>query len=237
MATPNNSNKFGTKWQADKALESLRLSSSHRGWNLAGSSAPLSRTRNGGRRQQVSHSSSEDESSYSYETDSDSDLSGYVSDSVMEKPPTNRVILEVASLKKAFEDNSVCPLCKSKVEIAVDSVCLASSISLSCSNQLCGYIYHGDPPAKANIRVRNFPFDNRERNTDYAINIIYVLGILSVGDGCVEAARLCGLLSLPRDTTMEKRSFPVIEERIGPAMRELSQEILLLSQIPKFYKT
>ena len=190
-------------WQANNALESLRLSSSHNGWNLAGiSTPPQSRTRNGGNgRPNLAQPPrallyDSDESSYSYETDSDSDLSEHVTVDTVEKPPTSRVLLEVTSLRKAFEANCVCPLCQSKVDFTID--------------------YHGDDPAKANIQVRNFPFDNRERNTDYAINIIYVLGLISVGDGCVEAARLCGLLSLPRDTSMEKRSFPIIEERIGP---------------------
>jgi hypothetical protein len=68
--------------------------------------------------------------------------------------------------------------------------------------------------------------DNFERSTDYAINVLYVLGFISVGDGCTEAARLLGVLGLPNDTTMESRSFTIIEERLVPLVRELLDEII-----------
>jgi hypothetical protein len=45
-------------------------------------------------------------------------------------------------------------------------------------------------------------------------------------DGCTEAGRLLGLLGLPNDTTMESRSFTIIEERIGPAIRNITNNIL-----------
>lgn len=41
-----------------------------------------------------------------------------------------------------------------------------------------------------------------------------------------EAARLLGLLGLPHDTTMESRSFTIIEERISPYKQKLTGEIL-----------
>jgi len=47
------------------------------------------------------------------------------------------------------------------------------------------------------------------------------------GDGCTEAARMLGLMGLPNDTTMDGRSFHIIEERIGPLMRQLTDEVLL----------
>jgi hypothetical protein len=47
-----------------------------------------------------------------------------------------------------------------------------------------------------------------------------------MGDGPSEGGRLLGLLGLPNDTTMESRSFGIIEERIGPAIRELCKEII-----------
>jgi hypothetical protein len=65
-----------------------------------------------------------------------------------------------------------------------------------------------------------------ERMTDYAINVLYVLGFISVGDGSTEAGRLLGLLGLPNDTTMMNRSFGIIEQRIGKFMRDICDEIL-----------
>jgi hypothetical protein len=69
--------------------------------------------------------------------------------------------------------------------------------------------------------------DNYERSTDFAINVLYVLGFISMGDAHSEAARLLGLLGLPNDTTMETRSFTIIEERVGPFVRKVCKEILI----------
>jgi hypothetical protein len=65
-----------------------------------------------------------------------------------------------------------------------------------------------------------------EKMTDYALNVLYVLGFISVGDAHTEAGRLLGLLGLPNDTTMMNRSFGIIEERLGPFIQELCSEIL-----------
>jgi hypothetical protein len=58
------------------------------------------------------------------------------------------------------------------------------------------------------------------------VNVLYVLGFMSMGDAHTEAARLLGLLGLPNDTTMESRSFAIIEQRIGPIIRSLCDEIV-----------
>jgi hypothetical protein len=75
-------------------------------------------------------------------------------------------------------------------------------------------------------KVGNQEAVHRERNTDAAINILYVLGFMSVGDGCTEAGRMLGLLGLPNQTTMESRSFTAIEERISPYIQQLTNDIL-----------
>jgi hypothetical protein len=54
----------------------------------------------------------------------------------------------------------------------------------------------------------------------------YVLGFISCGDGCTEAARVLGMLGLPNDTTMETRSFNIIEERISKHIEAVNKEIL-----------
>jgi hypothetical protein len=87
----------------------------------------------------------------------------------------------------------------------------------------CGFMHYSEPPAPVNIDSK----DNRERSTDFAINVLYVVGFLSVGDGGTEAARLLGLLGLANSTTMKTRSFTIIEERIGPAIRKVAGDKLL----------
>jgi hypothetical protein len=100
--------------------------------------------------------------------------------------------------------------------------CLASRVILSCNDANCGYVYNGF--AKETLKEKS---NERERNTNYAVNILYVLGFITCGDGGLEAARMLGLLCLPNDTTMETRSFPNIEDEIGPFIRKLTKGILL----------
>jgi hypothetical protein len=69
-------------------------------------------------------------------------------------------------------------------------------------------------------------YTNYERMTNYSVNVLYVLGLISVGDGSTEAGRMIGLLGLPSDTTMMNRSFGIIEERLGSFVRELCHEII-----------
>ena len=102
--------------------------------------------------------------------------------------------------------------------------CLASSLKVRCLNESCCHVEYQDPPAPANVNVAD---DNRERNTDYAVNVLYTLGFLVAGDGALEAGRVCGLLGLPGGTWMEGRSYPTIEDRIGPTIRSLGDEIVL----------
>jgi hypothetical protein len=105
-----------------------------------------------------------------------------------------------------------------------------------CKNARCGFkfIYYSPSPAQVDIEESN---NKRERTTDYCVNILFVLGFMSCGDGCVEAARILGLLGLPNDTTMETRSFTLIESRISPAIQEVTRAILLENLIDEVQAT
>jgi hypothetical protein len=122
------------------------------------------------------------------------------------------------------EKNCHCSKCLGPVEVSIKTVCIASRVILTCTNEDCGFVYNGAHPAPANLQNTD---DDRERTTDFAINILYVLGFLSVGDGGTEAARVLGMLSSPNNTTMETRSFPTIEERINTKMERLAEDVLL----------
>jgi len=99
-------------------------------------------------------------------------------------------------------------------------------VRLQCSNECCGFV-DTQRPAAADIPLpENSGSPLIERNTDYAINVLYVLGFLASGDGGVEAGRILGLLGLPNSTTMEKRSFTIIENRIGPVLQGLCRDML-----------
>ena len=111
-----------------------------------------------------------------------------------------------------MERNTLCKLCAGPVKVEVKTTCLASSIKLFCLDKKnCGHLDYSSGPAAADIPDAVYEDDKRERSTDYAVNVLYVLSFLASGDGGTEAAKLLGLLGLPNDTTMESRSFSIIE--------------------------
>jgi hypothetical protein len=69
-------------------------------------------------------------------------------------------------------------------------------------------------------------YNSYERMTGYAAKVLYVVGLISVGDGATEAGRLLGLMGLPNDTTMMNRSFGMIEERVGKYVQEMCAAVI-----------
>jgi hypothetical protein len=169
-----------------------------------------------------------DDGDWEEEEEEEEDVDEEVDDSsedVVLKPEATRVFMEVSALKDILQKHCVCPDCHEPLdEIAVKSLCLATTIKMTCS--YCGYIYYSDAPAKAEVGER---IDDRERSTDYAVNVLFVLSFIGCGDGCREAARFLGLLGMPNDTTMETRSFNIIEDRLAPTLQKLGEDILFES--------
>ena len=141
----------------------------------------------------------------------------------LKKPPHSRVIVEVLQLQQAFQ-HFPCPKCNQHLELKLRTVCLATNIELICNNKECSYVCDFARPSQTSIH--NDVQRKYERITDYAVNVLYILGFISVGGGHTEAGRLLGLLGLPNDTTMMNRSFGIVEDRIEPFIRQLCDEIL-----------
>lgn len=229
-------------WKPKTSREQAKLSFTEGDWQLAGSSRSISssitsRTRSSSRSVVGRTSTPSRESSNEtletpvpppaevalFNSDITTTSNSTAAPGNGPKPPNSRVILEVKQVKSAFE-SFCCPKCDNTVEFKLRTVCLASSFSIACTAEVCGWIFHSDSPAPTTMH--SACRDGLERSTNYAINVLFVLGFLSVGDGCVESARLLGLLGLPNDTTMESRSFQIIENRIGPAIRQLAEEVM-----------
>jgi hypothetical protein len=141
------------------------------------------------------------------------------------KPPNTRVLLEVGQLQKVFQKVG-CPQCGGNVALMLRTVCIATSIGIECeNNETCNWFVHPAPAAATT--VHDMHEDNYERTTDYAVNVLYILGFISMGDGPTKAGRLLlGLLGLPNDTTMVSRSFGIVEERIAPFIWDLCQDLI-----------
>jgi len=146
------------------------------------------------------------------------------------KPTPTRVILEVKGLSSLISRHlKDCPKCGSSLKMTLPNCCVATAIKLECTNEFCSFI-DIERPASADVPLlpgAGSPL--KERNTDYAINVLYVLSFMSSGDGGTEAERLLGLLGLPNSTTMNKRSFGIIQQRLAPVVESLTQKVLLLN--------
>jgi hypothetical protein len=227
----------GKRWTASLNAEHSKLSNKENDWKLPGNMVACeTRTRNGGagrpnleRRREMMELITIASSSSSSSSDGEWSFNGTDSDDSVEffKPPASRVIVDVDILTSTLQDTSRCMQCNGPVEVSLRTTCLATKIMMYCKSARCGFIYKSPPPAE----VQTERLDKRERSTDYCINILFVLGFISCGDGGVEAARVLGLMGLPNDTTMETRSFALIENRISTAIQQVTTDILLESLI------
>jgi hypothetical protein len=228
------------------AFQNSMLACKEDDWRLPGTfnNVVTTRTRHGGKgRPQLSTRKkmfNEPESSESEEEDEDEENEelieiagppegGMEDDEEEENKPTKpkptRAIFELDGLMETLESHCRCPQCCGPMMPSTKSICLASRLILTCTDSECGYVHESKAPIEATIGSSDGP--SRDRSTDYAINVLYVLGFISMGDGCTEAARLLALLGLPNAYTMESRSFTIIEERISPYVKELTEKILM----------
>jgi hypothetical protein len=220
-------------------FEEKRLGSSENDWNLVAASASLSRTRGGGNgrpnldafreRMCISEVGPEDASDVGESITTSGSSATTTGTSVASsdssarrrlKPSHSRVILEVDHIEKVFEKLG-CPKCGGPIKASVQTVCISPSIGFECMDKACSFSHEAEKPSSTSIHAdsnANSKSTSHERSTDYAINVLYVLGFISVGDGCTEAARVLGVLGLPNDTTMESRSFTIIEDRLVPLL-------------------
>ena len=126
------------------------------------------------------------------------------------------------------EEHLKCPKCDSGTAVLFPTICIvATGMRLECKNkQLCTYAALSPPSQAEHVLVDN-EGGSRTRNSDYALNVLFVLSFISSGDGGMEASRLCGLLGHPNNTTMQSRSFGNIEEQMSKAIQDLADEIVL----------
>ena len=65
-----------------------------------------------------------------------------------------------------------------------------------------------------------------DRNTDCALNILHVTGLLTSGDGCAKASRLLGLIGPPSLTTVCSSSSHNIEQTSSPEFVSTANDIV-----------
>ena len=244
MVSPNVRASKQTKWRANASIEQKKLLSSLT-CKLAGSNSPLpSRTR--AKRVPFARLLSpnilrNDEDSISEDEitpkipknlfgSSASTTPSTITTSSSKrrvKPPDSRVILEVNPLKGIMERHIVCPKCASAVKVSFPSKCIATSIRIDCIDDMCDYVEVEKPVSASPALADDAGSASISRNSNFAINILYVLSFLSKGDGGSEAAHLLGLLGLPNSTTMDGSSFGAVEQQIGRSvLQKVADEVV-----------
>jgi hypothetical protein len=237
MNTVLNKRTSGNK--AAVAYQSSMLACKEKDWKLPGTVVVNTRTRNGGtgrpnmsiRKKMFNESESESEDDDSEANEELIEIAGPPIEEIDKddtstveeedddltpkeggKPPHTRAIFELEGLMETLSMHCRCPQCGGQLKPSTKSTCLATKLKLTCT-KACGYIHYIKAPAEASIG--NIGAPSRDRSTDYAINVLFVLAFVTMGDGCTEAARLLALLGLPNAYTMESRSFTIIEERLS----------------------
>ena len=235
MSTPQKSNSSSSrKWKPSATTEARKLSNNEGDWNLAGGVIDQGR-RARTRRVLMRELPSPTRTDGCDADDDNSTVSSLTDDSITSKssrrPPHSRVIIEVNPVAAMLEKHLVCPKCKEGGSLAVSfpTTCVASSCRLECQNKMkCTYAVVQKPALAKSIPLADDAGSALiVRNTDYATNVLYVLGFIACGDGGTEAARLLGLLGLPNSTTMQSRSFGNIEKEISPVLQAYSDEIIM----------
>jgi hypothetical protein len=174
--------------------ESSRLGNREEWSNLA-SGLTATRMRHGGKRKErpVIHSSSSSDGEWREEADEEEEEDDEdIEDEAhllrhKEKPMHKRVILEVRHVEQAFEKFCRCPECGNPLLLQLETVCIATRIVMHCHNRDCTFMsYSPGPCAKTTMHED----DGYERMTDQALNVLYALSFITMGDGHTEAARL-----------------------------------------------
>jgi len=120
-----------------------------------------------------------------------------------------------------------CPNCKSEVTASFPTTHIAIGSKIACKNDMCNWI---DCQGPSSADVPQPPTHQGGalivRNVDFKAKVLFVLAFLTSGDGGVEVGRACDMLGLPNSTTIAARSFNILEEPIGPVLRQHAEGIV-----------
>ena len=100
------------------------------------------------------------------------------SSSTGKKPKESRVILETRALTELMERHIRCPNCSSGVKVSYHSKMIATTIRMDCTDPTCGFV-DVEKPTIASPPLPEGSSLNIKRNSDAAINILYVLSFLT----------------------------------------------------------
>ena len=242
---------FKKKWRASSEKEKRKLGVAEAGWNLATGVEEGRRTRGTTRKKAPPEDHAEppindvipatttaDEDDVSAlslttnavgaaSTSTTTSRSRSYSPHHLRKPSASRVLLDASPLKTMLEMHlAPCPHCRSRLEVSFPTVCVASGCQLKCPEKECPFTATSTPELTEFVISSSGSSQKIGRNTDYAANILYVVGFIASGDGGTEAARILGLLGLPNSTTMQSRSFGNIEDAIGDTIKKLGDRII-----------
>jgi hypothetical protein len=137
-------------------------------------------------------------------------------------PPTRGIFELVDSLSELI-NTLKCP-CGGSISTEYASTGCNISAIVRCLGKKCGINYQtGHQITSLNTHQEK----NRNRLSDYALSVLFVLAHISSGDGGTEAQRLISFLDLPGGPSMMKKStFPTLEKQIQPSISSAADAAL-----------
>jgi len=231
------------RWTASSVNEERKLSVAESGWNLAGIGGQQSSRTRGNRVSLERPPTPEDvivpaaaaaaaarnpaADTHNCDGSTISSLTETVATLPFVKTQYRRVIVEVNPLRALVNRHlQGCPECGALLEVTFPTEGIASGTRISCTNEVGGCTYvAAAAPAHASVPMADGRIKTG-RNTDFALNICFVLSFIQSGDGGTEAARVLGLCGLPNSTTMQSRTFGTIESTIYPVIEGITDSIL-----------
>ena len=130
-----------------------------------------------------------------------------------------RFITEVQAVKDLFHESAVCRQCKKGgLKVEFKSYLLGTSIVTKCSNCFT--------QCSSDVQRTTIPSTSHLQLSDYAVNCLFVLAMMLSGDGGTEAAKILGLLDLPRSASIDRSAFPTVETVICREVISLTEKLL-----------
>ena len=139
------------------------------------------------------------------------------------KKDNNNYIVDVEALQSSLESNLVCKKCQSSISMKYSSIGLATELLFTCKNNHTFNIYPSTCRTLHKTK-KNGSKQIQERASWYAINVQYVMSILSSGNGPRDSSTISSFLGFPSATNFGSSTFSAVEQEIGNYLIKVAEE-------------
>ena len=142
----------------------------------------------------------------------------YKKDNTYNQNDSGNRLIHWDSLESMIQSNTKCTHCGSTVCLKENTIGIATSVQLTCTNRRCCL----NVTNKLN-RTNYSEYNCRPNsNESFAINVQLVLSLLQMGGGSTEAGVLLTFLDLPNSQTFHTKTFTKIMTPIRPEIKKIT---------------